>query len=169
MLSYDIRELERRAVQVDAELAPDDPIWAEGDPGPAGPIRVTGRLSRAGSGRYYWSGRIDGTAAIDCRRCLAELSIEVAEDVHVIYAEAGDEVGADPDTYRVPPHAEKIDLAPAARDQWLLAVPGFALCREDCRGICARCGADLNEGPCDCPPESDNRWEALRAARPASK
>jgi uncharacterized protein len=91
--------------------------------------------------------------------------------VHVIFVEAGDDVSSDPDIYTLPPNAENIDLRPAVRDQWLLSVPRFALCREECKGLCARCGADLNEGPCNCPPEpeTDNRWDALRAARPSSE
>jgi uncharacterized protein len=171
MLSYDIRELERRAVQVDGELAADDPVWGDEDTRPAAPIRVTGRLSGAGSGRYYWSGKIEGIAEKECRRCLTELSVDVAEDAHAIFVEAGDDVSTDPDIYTLPPHAEKIDLRPAVRDQWLLSVPSFVLCRDECKGLCARCGADLNAGPCDCPPETstDSRWDALRAARPSSE
>ena len=47
-------------------------------------------------------------------------------------------------------------------EQWLLDVPGYALCREDCKGLCPTCGADLNEGECECPPAADSRWDALR-------
>ena len=170
MLSYDIRELERHAVPVDGELVADDPIWGDADARPAAPIRVTGRLSKAGSGRYYWSGKIEGIAALECRRCLTDLSVDVGEDSNAIFVEAGDDVSDDPDVYTLPPHAEKIDLRPVIRDLWLLSVPRFALCREECKGLCPRCGADLNEGPCGCPPvtESDSRWDALRAARPSS-
>ena len=53
-----------------------------------------------------------------------------------------------------------------AREEWLLAVPAFSLCREDCKGLCPRCGADLNERPCDCADTTDARWDALKAARP---
>lgn len=169
MLSYDIRELERQAVRVDGELAPDDPIWAEGDARPATPVHASGRLSKAGSGQYYWSGRITGSAHGSCRRCLADLVVPVSEDVHVIFVEAGDEVAEDPDAYRVPAHAITIDLRPAVREQWLLAAPEFALCREDCKGLCPRCGADLNAGPCGCPPETDRRWDALRTLGGASE
>jgi len=168
MLSYDIRELERQAVRVDGELEPTDPIWSEGDVVPATPIRASGRLSKAGSGRYYWSGRIEGTARVACRRCLVEIAAPVAEDVHVLFAEVGDEIADEPDAFRLPAHAQSIDLRPAVREQWLLSAPEYALCREDCRGICPRCGADLNAGPCACPPESDRRWASLRAVRPAS-
>lgn len=170
MLSYDIRELEGHAVPVDGELAADDPIWGDADTRLAEPIRVTGRLSKAGSGRYYWSGRMYGVAELECRRCLTDLSVGVGEDSNAIFVEAGDDVSDDPDVYTLPPHAEKIDLRPVVRDLWLLSAPSFVLCNEECKGLCPRCGADLNEGPCGCPAviESDSRWDALRAARPSS-
>jgi uncharacterized protein len=169
MLHYDIRELERQAVHVDGELSPDDPVWVDGDTLPATPVRASGRLSAAGSGRYYWSGEIAGQANMACRRCLTELSVPVREDVHVLFVEAGDEVAVDPDAVRLPPHAQVIDLRPSVREQWLLGVPSFALCDEACKGLCARCGADLNAGPCSCPPETDRRWDALRAVRKSSE
>jgi uncharacterized protein len=51
------------------------------------------------------------------------------------------------------------------REQWLLAVPTFLLCRDDCKGLCPTCGVDLNAGECQCPPQItvDSRWDALRA------
>ena len=60
MLSFDLRSLESKAVQVDDYLDPDDPVWKEGDPRPAEPVHVTGRLSPAGAGRFYWHGRLEG-------------------------------------------------------------------------------------------------------------
>ena len=40
----------------------------------------------------------------------------------------------------------------------------MGLCRPDCRGLCAQCGADLNEGSCGCEAEAtDPRLSALRA------
>lgn len=168
MLCYDIREVERQAVHVDGDLELDDPVWTEGDVLPASPVHATGRLSRAGTGRYYWSGRVEATAAVACRRCLKDVSTSVSEEVHVLFVEPGDEVADDPDAYRIPAHAQSIDLRPAVREQWMLAAPEYVLCREDCRGLCPRCGADLNAGPCSCPPETDSRWTGLTAARRVS-
>lgn len=168
MLCYDIREVERQAVHVNGDLELDDPVWTNGDAKPATPVHATGRLSRAGTGRYYWSGRIEGTASVACRRCLKDVSTSVSDEVHVLFVAPGDEVADDPDTYRVPPHAQNIHLRPVVREQWMLAAPEYLLCRDDCRGLCARCGADLNAGPCDCPPETDTRRDALTAARRAS-
>ncbi|HKV51727.1 MAG TPA: DUF177 domain-containing protein [Gemmatimonadaceae bacterium] len=146
----------------------DDPVWTDGDAKPATPVHATGRLSRAGTGRYYWSGRIEANAVVACRRCLKDVSTSVSDEVHVLFVEQGDEVADDPDTYRIPPNARNIDLRPAVREQWMLAAPEYMLCGDDCRGLCARCGADLNAGPCDCPPETDSRWTALTAARRVS-
>lgn len=163
MLSFDVRSLESKAAQVDGLLGPEDPIWQAEDPRPATPIRVTGRLSTAGEGRYYFSGRLAGTYADDCRRCLTAASADVDGEVHFLFADDDGETD-DPDVFPVDPRAAQVDLRPAIREHWLLTVPTFLLCRDDCAGLCPRCGADLNQGPCACPPATDSRWDALRGA-----
>jgi uncharacterized protein len=169
MLSYDIRDLEQQAAVVDGWLAPDDPVWLEGDPLPATPVHAMGRLSQAGPGRFYWSGRIEGTANLACRRCLTPVTATVADDVHMLFVEDDDDVADDPDTFRLPPRARVVDVRPAIREQWLLSAPSFAVCREDCAGLCPTCGADLNAGSCGCSPtETDSRWEVLRNLRDTS-
>lgn len=172
MLSFDIRALEHQAVSVDGELSPDDPVWAEGDFVPAGPIRVRGRLSTAGHGRFYWHGTIEGIATMPCRRCLADASAPVRSEEHLIFVEPDDQDAKDdPDVYQLDPRAAEIDLRPAIREQWLVNVPAFLLCREDCQGLCPTCGADLNAGPCGCPTDTsgDPRWDALRALSPGRR
>ena len=42
-------------------------------------------------------------------------------------------------------------------EQVVLAIPAKVLCREECRGLCPRCGADRNREPCDCPEESGRK------------
>jgi uncharacterized protein len=167
MLSFDIRSLAERAVAVDDTLSPDDPVWVEGDPKPSSPLRVKGRLSTAGPGQYYWHGTIEGDVAMECRRCLGDASAHVSEDAHLIFAEAGTEgVEDDPDVFLIDDRATELDLRPALREQWLLHAPGFALCRDDCKGLCPTCGAELNHGSCDCAPASvDPHWEGLRKLR----
>jgi uncharacterized protein len=59
-----------------------------------------------------------------------------------------------------------IDLADDVRQTVVLAVPLKLLCKEECKGLCPRCGADLNKELCICPPEAlDARWETLRRFR----
>jgi uncharacterized protein len=162
MLSFDIRDLESNAVVVDGTLRADNPIWQAGDAVPSDPIRVSGRLSGAGPGRFYWHGRIAGTAVLSCSRCLTETSVPVEDDAHLIFAVAGEDEADDPDVYTFGPRDKELDLRPAVRELWLLNAPGFALCREDCKGLCFTCGADLNAGPCHCASTRDTRWDALR-------
>ena len=163
MLSYDLRNLESVAARVDATLPAGDPVWEDGDTTPVDGIRVTGRLSTAGSDRYYFSGRLEGRAQGMCRRCLVPVERPVEEEVHVLFAEAGGEDEDDPDVFPIEGRDRELDLRPAIREQWLLAVPQFVLCRDDCRGLCHGCGMDLNTGACECAPRQDPRWDALRS------
>ena len=48
-------------------------------------------------------------------------------------------------------------------EQVLLELPMKALCRDDCRGLCPTCGADLNAGPCGCREEGDERLAKLKS------
>lgn len=56
-----------------------------------------------------------------------------------------------------------VDVAELARSAFILNMDAKTLCSEDCKGLCPRCGANLNEGPCGCEPERDPRWAALAA------
>jgi len=164
MLLFDRRAVEGKAAVVEAELPASDPIWQATDPVPSGPLRVTGRLSSAGSGRFYWHGSVEGDITLPCRRCLTDVSAHVQDESHVIFAEAGSDEVDDPDVQVLDERSTVIDLRPTIREQWLLNAPSFAVCREDCKGICPTCGKDLNEGPCQCPASrsADTRWDALR-------
>lgn len=166
MLCFDIRSLEARAESVDGVLDTSDPVWEADDTRPAGAgVRVTGRLSAAGHGRFYLSGRLEGAAVTECRRCLSDVTVSVSESVHMLFAESALDESDEHDGFPIPVGARELDLRPAVREEWLLAVPTFALCREDCLGFCATCGADRNTGVCSCAPSTDLRWAGLRDVR----
>lgn len=173
MLCFDIRSLDIHAIQVDDVLAADDAVWEEGDNRPDGDVRLTGRLSSAGSGRWYFSGRVEGQVRGECRRCLTEAAAPVADEAHFIFADsaadAATEGDDDPDVYTIDPRAATLDLRPAVREQWLLSAPVLVLCRDDCKGLCPICGTDRNESNCDCVPAADHRWDALRNVRTDAK
>jgi uncharacterized protein len=105
------------------------------------------------------TGEIGVEWAGECRRCLNPATGEV----HAEFRELFEERPTEGDSY--PLSYEQVDLEPLARETVLLELPQAPLCRDDCLGLCARCGADLNEGPCDCEPEPDPRWAALDALR----
>ncbi len=56
---------------------------------------------------------------------------------------------------------DEVDLSELAESEFILGMDTKTLCSEDCKGLCQRCGADLNLGPCGCKKEIDPRWAAL--------
>ena len=54
-----------------------------------------------------------------------------------------------------------LDLTELVCEDIILSLPTRFLCREDCKGICSKCGKNLNEGKCDCKKDIDPRMAAL--------
>jgi uncharacterized protein len=160
MLQIDLRELQRGPVDTHAEVAPDDALFQGLGFTLAGPVRVGGRLQATGEGRYYWHGTLAAEIATECRRCLIPVRAPIAADIGALFTEDAEAVD-DPDAYPLSPHAVEVDVRPAVREELALAAPAYVVCREDCRGLCPRCGKDLNAGPCGCDPAPDPRWRAL--------
>ena len=101
-------------------------------------------------------GRISAPWRADCRRCLKAVTGRVDVDFRELFERHAKEG----ETYLL--GHEEIDLDPLIREALLLALPLAPLCEAACQGICPTCGADLNEGPCGCPPAGrDPRWAAL--------
>ena len=58
---------------------------------------------------------------------------------------------------------KEIDLDPILREQLLLALPGYPVCKDDCKGLCPVCGANLNDRECGCDRHvPDPRWAGLK-------
>ncbi len=91
-----------------------------------------------------------------CARCLAEYTFPLEAAVALVLTPAA---AATPHTGPLREddiglaeyEGDEIDLTPLVHEQTLLALPIRALCTEECRGLCSRCGANLNAGPCGCP------------------
>lgn len=114
-------------------------------------------------------GKFQTRLAVPCSRCLrpaeSDLLVELAEHFRpTVFLPGGPPVEPveEPDPATEIDELHQVDLAEVLRQAVLLAVPMHPLCRPDCRGLCVRCGQDLNEGPCGCEPEVDARWQALR-------
>jgi uncharacterized protein len=164
MLHVDLRELAQGPVETRGELGQADPLLEGLDVALGGPVVVIGRLQATGEGRFYWHGTVRTVVTGECRRCLTPVAAEVVADADALFTQESAAL-EDPDSYPLAPDATEVDLAPAVREEVLLAVPRFLLCREDCRGLCPRCGQDLNAGPCGCAPTADPRWRALESLK----
>ncbi len=104
-----------------------------------------------------------------CSRCLspAESAIEIdfqEEFIPVVDPVSGKHITAEEsEASFVIDENLMLDLGEPLRQYALMSSPSKPLCRPDCAGLCPTCGANLNEGPCPCPPQSDDRWQALAA------
>jgi uncharacterized protein len=129
---------------------------------------VEGRASRKGE-QVRLRGTIRTEVEILCDRCAAPerapLAVEfdtsfIPREVETAKAE---NVELSPEDLLLSAYdGEAVDLDELVREQILLALPSRHLCKEDCKGLCQKCGADLNAGHCSCEQgEIDPRWSAL--------
>jgi DUF177 domain-containing protein len=154
MLQVDVRELQRGPVETAGELEPQDPAFAGLDLELDGPVAVSGRLSQTGDHEYFWQARLVGRLRGECRRCLRTLTYPLDASVEVLFS-ADPDAADDPTVYPLTPPVTRVDVCSAVREEVALAVSAFPLCREDCAGLCPRCGSDLNAGPCSCRAQAE--------------
>jgi len=143
----------------------------------AAPVELTGEVRKDGR-NVRLAGRLKTTIECACSRCLDAYKIPVDVPLDLLFLPAGANMGpaTDPDSdeaeigeddlgvsfYR----NDVIDLTEVMREQFYLALPMKPLCREDCKGLCAQCGTNLNTGTCDCAPVwEDPRLAALKAIK----
>ncbi|MFV0451371.1 MAG: YceD family protein [Propioniciclava sp.] len=126
----------------------------------ASPINLDLRIEGVGEGVLA-----TGTAGVvlrgECARCLTETTAEAEVDLQELFLFPGTDAD-DTEASRVVD--ESIDLEPVLRDAVVLDLPFIPLCGEDCRGLCATCGANLNDDPAHSHGvATDPRWADLAA------
>jgi uncharacterized protein len=118
-------------------------------------------------------GRIATLVRFSCSRCLKDFDLPVEEPFALTFTRELPEVqeeteaeGAEltaEDMGLILFHGDEIDLTEEIQQQVIMALPVRPLCSESCKGLCPRCGADLNEGECGCGREDFNiKFSALK-------
>jgi len=130
--------------------------------------RVAGHLQILVSGKdIFLLGTISGVMNLQCSRCLADFSVEKQIDINMVIRREADKQtekesdGQAEDLIYI--DGPEIELADIILQELLLEVPMKPLCREDCPGLCSRCGAPKGSPECACPQENsvDPRWSAI--------
>ncbi|MGN0539669.1 MAG: YceD family protein [Candidatus Fimenecus sp.] len=121
------------------------------------PVEFEGEV-RNNTGIVSLSGKAKFSATVTCGRC-AELFKKDFE-VEVEHLLASKLVNDDNDEYIVV-EDNVLDLTELVCEDIILSLPTRFLCKEDCKGICSKCGKNLNEGKCDCKKDVDPRMAAL--------
>jgi len=134
------------------------------------PIQVVFSYYKAGT-ELFLTGEVEAKTTACCARCAEEFKAERSRAFRYVLAPKS--IGYDGDTEQRSDdlefsiyEGEEVDLTPLIREQVLLALTDRPLCREDCRGLCPKCGANLNESKCSCRSEAfDPRFAVLRTLK----
>ncbi len=151
-MKIDISDQDQKRFEFDERLRPEEfPQVDEmsGKPGEGG-LRVKGLLRRLPNKMFELTFKLEGPIIYPCARCLDPVEIEASYDFD-------DSVESE--------NPEEFDLTPYIEDCLFINEPTKVLCSEDCKGLCANCGANLNHETCSCDDEApiDPRMEALKS------
>ena len=121
------------------------------------PVTLKGEI-RNSAGIVTIEAKADFIMEVTCDRCTEDIKPEFSVDVeHGLVASLNHE---DNDDY-ILVEDMKLDVEQLTLEDIYLALPGKFLCKEDCKGLCSECGANLNESSCNCQKPIDPRWAAL--------
>lgn len=131
------------------------------------PPRVTGRVTNIAQ-EMRVQGSLQATLTAECDRCLEAVTLPIANDFDLYYMPVTAQADKSGETELLARDLdfsfyqnERIELDELVLEQLELSLPIRILCQEDCKGLCAQCGTNLNVESCNCPPPIDPRWQAL--------
>ncbi len=118
------------------------------------------------------SGKVETVVKVACARCLTEYNADIDSSFTIFYTKAAgmtldEEVElAEEDLISKSYEGDEIDFAPEVAEQVIMEIPLKPLCREDCRGLCSSCGANLNDTACSCDRSGGNlKFSALKGIK----
>lgn len=102
-------------------------------------------------------------AEFECDRCGSFIKTNISTKFSMVFILSNEpKESEDPNVVYISFDADKINFTKDIYDFVNLSVPMKRLCKEDCKGLCAGCGSDLNIENCKCSAESvDDRWKPL--------
>lgn len=162
----DLREFEDFPASVSLTAGPESfSPFAEGVVGIT-QIRVHVTIQKSGE-EFFCQATVVGQIVAECARCLAEFPTEISGRISFIVkvgeAPAVGGVQEDKEEYVFMNTDQLADLTEVVRQELLLAMPMKPLCMEECKGLCPRCGVNLNTKTCTCRVTgTDSRWEGLK-------
>ena len=124
------------------------------------PVLAAG-VVRNTAGVLVMTGSLHTTIHGVCDRCASDFDrfVEFPLDV-VLVTELSNEENED--EWVFPLEGDSADLEDIVRTVFVLNLDSKLLCKDDCKGLCCRCGRNLNDGPCNCQKELDPRFAALK-------
>ena len=125
------------------------------------PVTAVGEV-RNTAGVMVMHGTVQTTLHGVCDRCARDVVRTVEYPLHAVLAEVKPGDGGEEDPWLFPLENDCADLDEIVTTTFVLNMDSKFLCKEDCKGICPRCGKNWNDGPCDCQPDIDPRLAVLK-------
>ena len=124
------------------------------------PVLASGTV-RNTAGVLMMTGTIHTTIHGVCDRCASDFDADVDYPIDVVLVtELSNEENED--EWVFPLEGDSADLEDIVRTVFVLNFGSKLLCKPECKGLCCRCGKNLNDGPCSCQKELDPRFAALK-------
>ena len=124
------------------------------------PVLASG-VVRNTAGVLVMTGSIQTCIHGICDRCANPFDREINFPIDVVLVtELANEENED--EWVFPLEGDSADLEDIVRTVFVLNLDSKLLCKDDCKGLCCRCGKNLNAGPCNCQKELDPRFAALK-------
>lgn len=122
------------------------------------PVDFVGKLVNV-KGVLKLTGRLKTEYTVKCYRCLKEIKCKMDMNISESFVKAERKKDDDSYTYK----GDYVELDKPLKDNMYLNLPMKHVCDEACKGICPKCGSDLNEDQCECEEKSiDPRLEVLK-------
>jgi uncharacterized protein len=114
---------------------------------------------------WYISGLVTSEYKTSCHLCLHEVKLPIEAGFELVVRRSGDPDagGAEAQDYVVLPMGESVvELGSLIHENFVVSIPMIVRCTDECRGLCPKCGVNLNNEACSCETSTDSRWDALR-------
>ena len=127
-----------------------------------GNVEVEVEISKTHNQLILYSS-VSANTVFECDRCMTTANKQLNTEFELVYLQGVEPVESESDNIvYISSEADVIDISKDIRDFSILAVPMKKLCAEDCKGLCSKCGKNLNEGECSCSKEeTDIKWLPL--------
>lgn len=128
---------------------------------------IRGEVVKTGD-RLLLDAEITCGIRVTCSRCLGEFTLPLKTGFRIVFhrgerIQVPDDAEADDFIILSDVAGGRYDIFPRIKEAILLELPIKFLCSKDCKGLCSRCGADLNKGDCECTGRDDDpRWAPLK-------
>ncbi len=168
-------KLGEKATDFEVEIKPDEVDLETEFANLKDSLSFKGKIRNNGA-RVEIEGEIFADVELNCNRCLSRIPKKLEfefENVFITPENYTEEEEIEIEVKNLDVsifQGDEIDLKEIAREQILLALPSQVLCKDDCKGLCKECGANLNLKSCKCEEKKvDPRWSALKDLKIDSK